>query len=154
MNICRNAIKQSISWHWHPQNSGRKILLHKCDNMWLNELGNSQRFGFRNGSFLLPRKAERDFRSSNQRTISKAQLLERAEYDHFLKERHLMTKERGALSQPLECLCKRILYSALEKTGAAGCLFSQKRNRKKSGHSSHTAVTAKERDVENSKWDK
>ena len=95
----------------------------------MNQSGSRRCFGFRNGSLLSPRKAERDFRLSSQRTILKSQVLEQAECDDFLNERHVMTKERetfSAIRLPLQW----ILYSALETTAAVGCPFHQERKRK------------------------
>lgn len=79
----------------------------------------------------LSRKVAKDFRLSGQRTISKSQLLEWLDLDHFLKERHLMIKERGTFSQPLEFLQKLIPYSALKKTAAAPCPLSQEKKKLK-----------------------
>ena len=100
--------------------------------------------------------AEKDLRLASQRTISTSQLLEQAAHDHFLKERPLMTKETRRVSQPLNCPCKGILYSTLATTAAAGRSLSQERKRKKEKMviAAITAVTAREGDMENSKWDK
>ena len=138
MNIRRDAIKQSISRHSHLQNSGRKTLLPKCDNLWFNQSGSRWCFGFRNGSLLSPRKAERDFRLSSQRTISKPQVLEQAECDNFLNERHRMTKERDTFSAIRLPLQMDPLLS-LRNNSSCGLPFSSRKKKRVA----ITAVTAR-----------
>lgn len=141
MNIHGNAIKQSIRRRSRLQNSGRKTLLPKCDNLWLNQSGSHWCFGFRNGSFLSPRKAERDFRLSSQRTISSLRSLSKQNVitswmrDAWWQRRE--TDTSSAVRLPLQM----DLLLSLRNNSSCGLPFSSRKKKKVA----ITAVTARKR---------
>lgn len=122
--------------------------------MWqpvIEYVSNSQYFAFRNRSLLA--------HPGKQKRILGCQVKEQSQSPSFLseqnlnfpKERHLTHWEGHA--QSLGHLCRPIFYSALERLAAA-CPFRQERKNKKVDTAAITAVTTREGDVENSKWDK